>query len=122
MSNQRTDEVLAQDMQPAQEDAAIDATRESAYDAAWESAPNATRESAHRAVARQDDILAQIGQSTAAHVKVAGAGGTGKSEAIVRRVACLISRGVDPDEVLVCASTLSAADEMSRRIARLDVA
>jgi DNA helicase-2/ATP-dependent DNA helicase PcrA len=49
---------------------------------------------------------------------VAGAG-TGKTRALVSRVACLLQRGVPPERILLLTFTRRAADEMLARAARL---
>ena len=51
-------------------------------------------------------------------VVVAGAG-TGKTRALVSRVACLLGRGVPPERVLLLTFTRHAADEMLARAANM---
>lgn len=69
-----------------------------------------------------EDVLDAAACSKAPCIRVVGAGGTGKTEACVRRVAHLLEAGVSPADVLVAASTRSAAAALARRIAECGVA
>jgi DNA helicase-2/ATP-dependent DNA helicase PcrA len=67
--------------------------------------------------------LDETQQSVASHgesplVVVAGAG-TGKTRALISRVACLMDRAVQPDRILLLTFTRRAADDMLERAARL---
>jgi len=49
---------------------------------------------------------------------IAGAG-TGKTNTLAHRVACLLARGADPDRILLLTFSRRAADEMTRRVQRI---
>lgn len=73
--------------------------------------------------ARWDEGLDEAQLAVASHgeaplVVVAGAG-TGKTRALVARVACLLERGVEPERALLLTFTRRAADEMLARATAL---
>src|SRR4051794_16868896 len=49
---------------------------------------------------------------------IAGAG-SGKTQTLAHRVAALLERGADPRRILLLTFTRRAADEMTRRVARI---
>lgn len=72
---------------------------------------------------RWEEGLDEAQREVASHderplVVVAGAG-TGKTRALVSRVACLLERGVRPERALLLTFTRRAADEMLARAARM---
>jgi DNA helicase-2/ATP-dependent DNA helicase PcrA len=75
------------------------------------------------ASARWEEGLDEAQRAAATHgdgplVVVAGAG-TGKTRALVARLACLIERGAPPERILLLTFTRRAADEMLARAANL---
>lgn len=59
--------------------------------------------------------LERAAKSNARWIKIQGAGGTGKTQAILERIAQLLESGRSPQEMLVLVSTASAADAFCAR-------
>lgn len=70
---------------------------------------------------RDDGIYENSVDDGVRRIKVIGGGGVGKTEAIVDEVKYLLSEGVDPADIAVFVSTLSAADELASRLGVADV-
>lgn len=66
--------------------------------------------------------IARAALSSSRAIQVIGGPGTGKTQAIVQRVARLLAVGARPDDVLVLAATRSAADALRMRVAACGVA
>ena len=54
-------------------------------------------------------------------LRVVAGPGTGKTFALIRRVARLLEEGEEPRRILVCTFTRTAADDLSKEISRLRV-
>lgn len=68
-------------------------------------------------MAEPNEGIARAALSTARAIQVTGGPGTGKTLAIVHRVAHLLDTGADPRDMLVLAATRSAVDALRTRVA-----
>ena len=73
-------------------------------------------------MAEPDERVVRAALSSSRAIQVVGGPGTGKTLAIVRRVAYLLASGTAPSDLLVLAATRSAADALRTRVAACGVA